>query len=171
MGALDLAAFRAAPLAREPFPYLILPGFVRTEALAAVNADYPGIDHPGSFPVSELKYGAAFAGLLETLTGPEVRAAFEEKFGLDLKDRPTMITVRGRCGPRDGHIHTDAVTKIITVLIYMNSRREDNGGRVRLLRSRDSIKDALVEGPPAGGSLLAFRRSNNCSPGHNALRG
>ena len=60
-------------LAREPFSYLVLPGFVQTEALAAVNADYPRIDHPGSFPVGEVKYGPAFAALLKSLTGPEVR--------------------------------------------------------------------------------------------------
>ena len=29
---LDLAAFRLATLTRDPFPYLVLPGFVRPEA-------------------------------------------------------------------------------------------------------------------------------------------
>ena len=144
-------------LAREPFPYLILPGFVKPEALAAVHADYPHIDHPGSFPVEELRYGPAFAGLLKTLTGPEMRQSFEEKFGLDLKGRPTMITARGRCGTRDGNIHTDAVTKIITVLLYMNPKWEDAGGCLRLLRSPTDIEDVLVEVPPVAGTLVAFQ--------------
>ena len=171
MGALDLAAFRAAPLTREPFPYLVLPGFVRTEALAPIHADYPRISHPGSFPVQELKYGPAFAALLKTLTGPEVRAAFEEKFGLDLAGRPTMVTVRGRCGTRDGKIHTDAVTKIITVLLYLNPRWEDGGGRLRLLRSPDDIEDVLIEVPPVEGTLVAFRRSDNSYHGHKPFVG
>ena len=48
------------------------------------------------------------------------RETFEEKFELDLTGRPTITTVRGRCDPGDGKIHTDSKTKIITVLIYMN---------------------------------------------------
>src|SRR4051812_17143350 len=115
MHGLDLAAFRSTPLVRQPFPHLIVPGFIQPQARDAINADYPRINDPGSFPVGELRFGPAFASLLDTLKGPEVRAAFEEKFGVDLHGRPTMITVRGRCGPRDGHIHTDAVTKILTV--------------------------------------------------------
>ncbi len=155
----------------EPFPYLVLPGFVRPEAVAAVNADYPVINHPGSFPVQELKYGPAFADLLAVLTGPEVRTAFEEKFGLDLTGRPTMVTIRGRCGTRDGQIHTDALTKIITVLVYMNSRWEERGGCLRLLRSPDDIEDVLVEVPPVEGTLVAFRRSDNSYHGHKPFVG
>src|SRR5262249_48626687 len=50
MQALALAAFRSTPLTRQPFPYLVVPGFIRAAARAAINADYPRIDHPGSFP-------------------------------------------------------------------------------------------------------------------------
>jgi SM-20-related protein len=171
MDALDFAAFRSTRLTQEPFPYLILPGFVKPEALEAVHKDYPRIDHSGSFPVEELKYGPAFAGLLKTLTGPEMRAAFEEKFGIDLKGRPTMITARGRCGTRDGNIHTDAVTKIITVLLYMNPRWEEAGGCLRLLRSPSDIEDVLVEVPPVEGTLVAFRRSDNSYHGHKLFIG
>ncbi|MGH8162629.1 MAG: 2OG-Fe(II) oxygenase, partial [Gammaproteobacteria bacterium] len=92
MGALDFAAFRAAPLVREPFDYLVLPGFIRPEARAAINANYPEIERPGSFPLSELTYGPAFANLVAELNGDEMRHAFEEKFGIDLTGRPTMIT-------------------------------------------------------------------------------
>src|SRR5262245_9463386 len=159
MHALDLAAFRAAPLTREPFPYLILPGFVRPEARAAIHADYPAIDRPGSFPLRGLRYGPAFRSLVEALEGPEVRAAFAEKFGIDLAGRPTMVTARGRCGSRDGGIHTDSLTKIITVLIYMNPSWESAGGCLRLLRSGGDLEDVLAEVPPLEGTLVAFRRS------------
>jgi hypothetical protein len=171
MPALDLEAFRAAPLQQEPFPYLVLPGFVRLEARAAINADYPAVDKPGSFPLSEVTYGPAFARLIDELTGPEVRAAFEEKFGIDLTDRPTMLTVRGRCGDRDGNIHTDSVTKIITVLVYMNPVWEDSGGRLRLLRSPDDLDDVIVEVPPEEGTLVTFKRSNNSYHGHKPFIG
>jgi SM-20-related protein len=171
MDLFDLDAFRAAPLACDPFPYLVLPGFVKADALAAVNADYPQIAHPGSFPVQELKYGPTFDAMLKTLTGSGIRAAFQEKFGIDLTGRPTMITARGRCGTRDGNIHTDAVTKIITVLIYMNPRWEESGGCLRLLRSPTDIEDVIVEVPPVEGTLVAFRRSDNSYHGHKLFIG
>ena len=171
MDALDFAAFRSARLTREPFPFLILPNFVKPAALAAIHEDYPRIDHCGSFPIEELKYGPAFASLMKTLKGPEMRAAFEEKFGIDLTSRPTMITARGRCGTRDGNIHTDAITKIITVLIYMNPGWEEAGGRLRLLRSPNDMDDVIVEAPPVEGTLVAFRRSDNSYHGHKPFIG
>jgi SM-20-related protein len=171
MQVLDLAAFRSTPLTRQPFPYVVVPGFIRPEARAAIHADYPRIDHPGSFPVGELTFGPAFRSLLDALTGPEVRAAFEEKFGVDLRGRPTMLTVRGRCGTRDGNIHTDAASKIITVLIYLNPQWEGAGGRLRLLRSPTDIEDVLVEIPPVEGTLVAFRRSDNSYHGHKPFIG
>ena len=171
MQALDLAALRAAPLTRQPFEYLVVSGFIKAEARAAVNANYPRIEQPGSFPVGGLTYGPAFRALLAALTGPDVRAAFEEKFRIDLAKRPTMVTVRGRCGPKDGNIHTDAVTKLITVLIYLNPHWEQTGGRLRLLRSATDIDDILVEVPPEDGTLVAFRRSDNSYHGHKPFIG
>src|SRR5439155_16496790 len=112
MHVLDLAAFRATPLNRQPFEYLIVPGFIKAEARGAINADYPRIDSPGSFPVQGLTFGPAFDALLQALQGAEMREAFGEKFDVDLSDRATMITVRGRSGTKDGNIHTDASSKI-----------------------------------------------------------
>ena len=171
MAMLDLAAFRSTPLNHAPFPYLIVPAFVRAEARAAIHADYPRIDSPGSFPVGELSYGPAFRQLVEALRGPALRAAVAEKFRIDLDGRPTMVTVRGRCGPRDGNIHTDSVSKLITVLVYMNPEWEEAGGRLRLLRSAHDLDDVLVEVPPVEGTLVAFRRSNNSFHGHKPFTG
>lgn len=171
MYALDLAAFRAMPLVRRPFEYLILPGFVKPEACAAVNADYPRIERPGSFPVCELSFGPAFRRLLDTLTGDEFRRAFEEKFSVGLAGRPTVVTVRGRCGTKDGNIHTDQESKIITVLIYMNPAWGQAGGCLRLLRSGTDIEDVIAEVPPLDGTLVAFRRSDNSWHGHKPFIG
>jgi hypothetical protein len=171
MQEFDRAAFRAAPLVREPFDYLVVPNFVRPWARAAVNADFPDIDRPGSFPVCDLSYGPAFAAMLRTLQGDAFRAAFEEKFGVALAGRPTMVTVRGRCGHRDGNIHTDSVNKIITVLIYLNSDWQGTGGCLRLLRSADDIDDVITEVPPHDGTLIAFRRGDNSFHGHKPFIG
>ena len=171
MRGLDLAAFQATSLQSEPFPYLIVPAFIPSEACAIINADYPVIDRPGSYPVGELTSGKGFQALLEALEGDEMRAAFAEKFGMDLTGRPTMITVRGRSGTKDGFIHTDAKSKLITVLIYMNPQWEAPGGRLRLLRSAHDIEDVIVEVPPTEGTLLAFRRSDNSWHGHKLFIG
>jgi SM-20-related protein len=163
---LDLEAFRAQPLSREPFEYLVLPGFVRREPLLRINADYPNIAERGSFPVTQLSYGPAFHGLLDALESDEFREAFEAKFDIALAGRPTTTTVRGWCGSGDGKIHTDSTSKIITVLIYLNVAWDNSGGRLRLLRSRNDLDDVIVEVPPEGGTLLAFRRADNSWHGH-----
>src|SRR5512136_2340939 len=125
---LGLEAFRAIPLVQEPFQHLIVSGFISPAGLAAISADYPKISSSGSFPVDQVTFGPAFQKLLDELESDEFRDAFEEKFALDLSGRPTVTTVRGRCGAGDGQIHTDSKSKIITVLIYMNETWEQAGG-------------------------------------------
>jgi hypothetical protein len=100
---IDLAAFEAASVTREPFPYAMVPRFVRTEALAPINADYPLVAHPGSFPLPTLKYGPAFAEFMAAIQGPEFTRAVERKLGVDLKGRPTMVTARGVSAARDSY--------------------------------------------------------------------
>ena len=168
---LDLERFRNTPLTSEPFQFLIVPEFVKTAARAAVDKDYPGVARPGSFPLREVTYGPAFAKLIEEMRSDEFRQAFEEKFSVDLTNRPDMITVRGRCSEKDGKIHTDSETKIITILIYMNPAWESSGGRLRLLRSGTNLDEVIQEVPPTEGTLLAFRRSNNSWHGHKPFSG
>ena len=168
---LRLEALRATPLVREPFEYLVVPGFVTDAGLNAINADYPKIASPGSFPTDQVTFGQRFQTLLDELESDEFREAFEEKFKLDLTGRPTITTVRGRCDAADGKIHTDSKTKIITVLIYMNESWENEGGRLRLLRSARNLDDIIVEVPPIAGTLLAFKRSDNSWHGHESFSG
>jgi SM-20-related protein len=168
---LDLERFRATPLTRDPFDFLIVPGFVKDDERAAINQDYPDVARPGSFPLREVTYGPAFAKLIEEMRSDEFRKACEEKFDIDLTNRPDMVTVRGRCSEKDGKIHTDSETKIITILIYMNPAWESSGGRLRLLRSGNNLDDAIVEVPPTEGTLLAFRRGNNSWHGHKPFCG
>ena len=168
---LGIEQFRTTPLVRQPFEHLIVPQFIGPRPLAEINADYPKISTSGSFPVDQLSFGPAFGNFLEELNGDDFREAFEEKFGIELTGRPTITTVRGRCGPGDGKIYTDSATKIITVLIYMNESWDQPGGRLRLLRSSNDLSDIIVEVPPIAGTLLAFKRSNNSWHGHEPFVG
>jgi len=167
----DLEAFHAAPLEREPFEHLVLREFVKPDALCRINSDYPRIMQTGSFPLDSVKFGPGFQAMVNALESEEFRKAFEEKFGVDLIGRPSTITVRGRCGTRDGKIHNDSTSKIITVLLYLNPDWDDAGGRLRLLRSRDDIDDVAVEVPPSDGTLVAFLRSDRSWHGHLPFEG
>jgi hypothetical protein len=169
--AIDLAALQAAPVATDPFPYLIVPNFVREEAMHGIEADFPDIQVPGSVPLPSLSYGARFRQFVDELRGSEMTAIIADKFAIDLSNRPTSITVRGQCRVSDGQIHTDSKTKLVTVLIYMNGQWEQPGGRLRLLRSSKDLNDLVIEVPPHQGTLLAFRNQLNAWHGHESFEG
>jgi SM-20-related protein len=168
---LDLSTFAGTPRVDDPFPYLIVPGFVLPAGRAAIAADFPEISDAGSFPVDGLRFGLGFGAFLAELEGPEFRAAVERKFEIDLAGRPTMVTVRGRARARDGRIHNDSRSKLITVLVYMNEAWEGEGGRLRLLRSPDNLGDVVAEVPPQAGTLLAFRVTDKSWHGHLPAEG
>jgi len=105
------------------------------------------------------------------LRGPEFARAVEEKFSIDLSDKPTMVTARGMSGSRDGHIHTDSATKLITLLLYLNGAWEAEGGRLRLLRSSENLDDVLAAVPPDRGSLVIFRHAPNAWHGYEPFDG
>lgn len=169
--ALDTAALAGTPCLHDPYDHVIVPGFVRRDALPAIHDTYPDIRNPGSFPYQSLDCGPAFSSLLDELQGPEMRAAIEQVFDVDLTGRPTTITVRGQCQTKDGRIHPDSAEKIITVLVYMNPEWEDSGGRLRVLRSAGDLEDFAAEVPPDEGTLLAFRRSDISFHGHQPFEG
>ena len=168
---IDVEAVRNATVVAEPFPYLMVPGFVKREAIDGIEQDFPAVAHAGSFPLPTLHYGPQFQAFMDAIRGPEFTEAVGAKFGIDLARRPTMITVRGQSSARDGQIHTDSVTKLITVLIYMNGKWESPKGRLRLLRSKDDLNAVAAEVPPDEGTLVVFRNQPNAWHGFEAFEG
>ena len=154
---VDLEAVRATEVVREPFPFLILPNFVRKTALDSIESDFPAINRYGSFPLGSLSFGPCFQSLIDVLTGAEMKALLEGKFAIDLTGRPVMTTVRGMCTARDGHIHTDSKSKLITMLLYVNRSWECSAARLRLLRSPTDLEDFAAEVPPREGTLVVFK--------------
>src|SRR5438045_9182521 len=94
---LDLERFRTTPLTREPFEFLIVPEFVKSEARAAIDKDYPEVARAGRFPLREVTYGPAFAKLIEEMRSEECRKELEAKFDVDLRNRSDMCNLQGRC--------------------------------------------------------------------------
>jgi SM-20-related protein len=168
---LDLDAFDRTPLERDPYDHIVVERFIRPDAFAAVSADFPKVPGPGSHPPSELDIHGAFKGLMDELLSDDFRRALETKFDLSLEGRPTMYTVRGFVREKDGQIHTDTKTKIITLLLYMNEGWESDGGRLRILRSGTDLENFKAEVPPYGGTLLIFRRSETSWHGHKTHSG
>jgi len=168
---LSYAAIGRTPLQRDPFEYVIVPNCIERDALKKVVADFPEVPGPGSHPPSELAVRGHFAALLKELEGPMFRAAVEQKFGIDLEQRPTMCTVRGYLQKKDGAIHTDSATKIITVLLYLNEGWDSDGGRLRMLRNGNDLESYVAEVAPTNGTLLLFRRSDNSWHGHKPYEG
>jgi SM-20-related protein len=171
LSVLDLDRLRAAPLNRDPFDFIVVDEFLRADALSSVIADFPEIRRHGSFPVESLDYGPGFALLVAALTGSAIREAIEEKFGIDLSGRPTLLTLRGKSDEKDGRIHTDSKTKIITLLLYMNPVWDRAGGRLRLLRGPADLEDYAEEVAPIAGTMVAFRRSERSFHGHHLHEG
>src|SRR5437762_12424224 len=91
---LDLERFRTTPLTREPFEFLVVPEFVKPEARAAIDKDYPEVARAGSFPLREVTYGPAFAKLIAEMRSEEFRETFEAKLDVGLSTRAVMSTVR-----------------------------------------------------------------------------
>jgi len=169
---LRLDTLRVTPLERDPFEYVIVKNFIEPEKLKKALADYPDVPGPGSHPPSGLKIAGGFKDLIDELLDTPFRTAVEEKFDIDLTGRPTMYTVRGFCRARDGKIHTDSKTKIITVLLYMNNDSWQNPtGRLRLLRNGSDLENYAAEVEPAGGTLLIFKRSDTSWHGHHPYEG
>ena len=169
---LALDKFDAAELITDPFQYVVVKQFLAGDDLNAVRLDFPRVPGPGSHPPGQLKIRGAFGSLMDELLGPKFQHAVSEKFSIDLSSRPTMYTVRGYTRARDGKIHTDSETKLITVLLYLNDDAWPNeGGRLRLLRSATNLDDYVEEVEPAGGTLLVFKRDDHSWHGHESFEG
>ena len=68
----------------DPFDFLVAPGFLSSEVLAQVNADYPAIDTAANHALENLQYGPAFGALMEELQGPAFATVLGERFDMEL---------------------------------------------------------------------------------------
>jgi hypothetical protein len=171
---LDYAAFDATPPATAPFPHIVVRDFLPPDALARVYAELPRDGRGGSFPPESVKLGPTAQALMAELEGPRLRDAIAEKFALDLRDAPTMLTMRLATREKDGQIHTDSLAKRVTALLYLNppnDRFAQAEGCLRLLRSATDLEDYAVEVPPTNGTFLVFPNGPTSWHGHRTYVG
>jgi SM-20-related protein len=170
---LNLAALKAAPAQRGPYPHIAAAGLLSLSYAAALAQDFPAIKKPGFFPLDLLEKKGAFATLIEDLQGPELAEILSEKLGLDLRDKPRMITVRKWSAAKDGRIHNDGEAKISTSLIYLDPPKPapDGAGKFRVLKSDTSFDDMAMEVASEYGNFVAFARTENSWHGHKPFAG
>jgi len=168
---LDADALRKATLVPEPFPYLIVDNIIRPEVLSGVVGSFPAIRKRGSFPPHAVACSGLFATLMQEMQSDELRDLIGERLGMDLANRPPMITVRGRTSEKDGEIHTDSTSKLVTVLLYLNPGWASPVGRLRLLYNNRDLVPYAAEISPEAGRCLIFKVTPNCWHGHEPFVG
>ena len=168
---LDLERLRAQPLARDPFPFVVVSGMLKPGAIEALSRDFPEISDGGVYPVDILPLGPSMQKLVEEISGAEFRKVVEEKFGLDLRERPPMVTLRGRSRDKDGRIHRDSDDKVVSLLLYLNRDWPHRTGNLRMLRAPDDLESTVAEIPSTAGTLVIFEVKPNGWHGHHKFVG
>jgi SM-20-related protein len=171
MAVLNWTRLDAARLQTDPFDHLAVADALRPAAAAALPAEFPKISGMGSFSLKDAPPGPVLKQVIAELESDRFRALMSERFDIDLSDKPTTVTLRGECGARDGYIHTDSKSKILSLLLYLNADWTSPEGRLRLLRNGRDLSAAAVEIPPTMGSLVVFRRSDRSWHGHTVFTG
>jgi hypothetical protein len=168
---LNFAQVDSGVLRTSPYPFMVVEDVLLGDRVADVVKDFPAIRHPGSIPVAESNYGPAFAELLADLDSDQFRRLIAGKFAVDLNHKPILYTVRGVMRMKDGRIHTDSKTKIVTVLVYFNENWQSTDGALRILRNGEDLQDYVAEVVPALGTMVAFKVTDNCWHGHTPVEG
>jgi Rps23 Pro-64 3,4-dihydroxylase Tpa1-like proline 4-hydroxylase len=171
MQLLDKNQLNLAKVDNNFFPYFhvenALSNFLNSSDLVK---DFPDIDSGGSFPSDNLKEGD-IKKLVEELEGDEFKAILENKLGVDLKNAEVITTLRGFSRFKDGKIHTDSQSKIVTVLLYLNKNWDNEIGNLRLLKKNNDLDNYIQEISSEYGNLVAFKVTNNCWHGFMPFEG
>ena len=169
---LNFEFIKKAEINSEFYPFFTVQDvFLNKEDHKRITKDFPSINKGGSFPSDSVSYGKSIQSLIDSLEGDQMRAILENKFQVDLKDKPVVSTFRGYSRMKDGKIHSDSKTKIITVLLYLNENWDESIGLLRMLKEKDNIDNYITEIPASMGSMVAFKVTNNCWHGFIPFEG
>jgi len=168
---LNLKKIQETKVQKEFFPFFTVSNsFLEDVNSSALVEDFPDISEGGSFPVDG-NAGQNIKDLIRELEGPEFRKLLEDKFKVELKNKPAVTTLRGYSRLKDGKIHTDSSTKTVTVLLYLNLNWSENEGHLRLLKDSEDLNNYIEEVPCTFGSMVGFRVTRNCWHGFQPYEG
>lgn len=171
MQLLDKNQLNLAEVDKSFFPYFHVENALSHdfEPLDLIE-NFPNIDSGGSFPSDNLDEGY-IKTLVQELEGDKFRAILEDKLEVDLKDAEVITTLRGFSRAKDGKIHTDSQSKIVTVLLYLNKNWDNSIGNLRLLKKNNDLEDYIQEISSEYGNLVAFKVTDNCWHGFMPFEG
>ena len=158
---LKLDALKNAEVASTPYLYFVVENALADSEVQAVIQDFPKIEQGGSFNIEDVEIKPNFDRFLKSLDTPEFRQILTDKFDVNVMEHPMMITLRGYSRQKDGRIHSDSKTKLLTILIYLNESWEAPTGRLRILNDEKNMDDYVEEINAGPGTLVAFKVTDN----------
>lgn len=158
---LRLDALKDAEVKSTPFPYFVVDHSIVDSEVQAVVKDFPKITQGGSYNLDDVEIKPNFDRLLKSVDTPEFRQILTDKFGVNVMEHPMMITLRGFSRQKDGRIHSDSKSKLLTILIYLNESWDAETGRLRILNDNHDINNYVEEINAGPGSLVAFKVTDN----------
>lgn len=167
---IDYAAINNVELESSPYPFFGIENVFDESSHAALLADFPTIKAGGSLPLDSIEVSGELAKLIDEIKSDQFRELMGRKFEVDLKDKPIIITARGFSRQKDGQVHTDSKTKLITILLYVNDGWESPDGHLRMLNSND-VDDYAAEFSSSIGQMIAFKVTENCWHGYRSYEG
>ena len=171
MKLLDKNKISEANVNNEYFPYFHIENVFSSET-DPVNMlkNFPDIQSGGSYPTEQLGEGLV-KELINELEGKEFRNILESKFEVNLKNSEVVTTLRGYSRSKDGKIHTDSKSKILTILLYLNPNWKNTKGNLKLLKENNNLDNFIKEIPSEYGNLIAFKVTDNCWHGFEPFEG
>jgi Rps23 Pro-64 3,4-dihydroxylase Tpa1-like proline 4-hydroxylase len=161
-----------APVNKDFFPFFHVENiFLDKIDSDSIIKDFPDIDDGGSFHVDAIPSGESIHRLIEELESEEFKRILETKFNINLDEAKVVTTLRGFSRKKDGKIHTDSKTKILTVLLYLNLNWPENRGNLRLLKGNNNLEEYIKEIPCTFGSLVSFKVTDECWHGFKPYEG
>jgi SM-20-related protein len=172
LSVLNADAVRNAPLSKDPYCFFLGSGILKEDAIPELKRDFPNITKPGYLTVDEVDLKGRFKTLIDEIESDEFSSVLSEKFGIDLNQYPRLTTIRKLSQAKDGRIHTDGPSKVMTMLIYMNDEwQADGSGRLRVLYDEKNFEPYAAEVPPTMGTVFGFLRSDKSWHGHQPFAG
>lgn len=154
---LKLDALKAANVSTSPYPYFVVENALESTEVQSVIQDFPKLEQGGSYNIEDVAIKPNFDRFLKSLDCKEFRQILTDKFDVDVMEHPMMITLRGYSRQKDGRIHSDSKTKLLTILIYLNESWDAPTGRLRILNDEKNIDNYAEEVNAGPGTLVAFK--------------
>lgn len=169
---LQPEAIRSSEYSQDPYPHFLGSNFIREDKIDAMRRDFPQISKPGFLTVNDITLADSFAQLIKEIESPELTEVLSDRFGLDLTPFPRLTTIRRLSQLKDGRIHTDGQSKVMTMLVYLNDTWDaESAGRLRVLYDGEHFEPYACEVPPVMGTVFGFLRSDHSWHGHPPFAG